>query len=432
MILLLILGAGVYFTWSTRFFPLTHLKLWLEKTLGVCLRKAPVHDTAPGQGQTPAGAMSPWQALCTSLAATIGTGNIVGVATALAAGGPGTLFWMWVSAFFGMMTSYAEKLLGHVYRKPRPEGGFAGGAMVTIERGLQNRSLGVVYALLCLLVSFGMGNMTQANSIALALEGAWGISPLITAPFLALLVWYFCRGGGKRVGCVTSRLVPVMSLFYLAGCGWILWCFRGQIIQAVQLVFTEAFSWQAMTVGIARGVFSNEAGLGSSVIAHAQSSVKEPAEQGMWGILEVFLDTLVMCTVTGLTLVVSGVWISGADGAAMTLQAFSCVFGGWGQKILAVSIFCFALSTLIGWSFFGLECVSYLWGDRGRGLYLALFFGMTVVGCLGELTDIWRLSDFANQLLAVPNLFCLFCLRRQVGEETRIYLKKTRGTRSLR
>ncbi len=421
MLLLLILSAGIYFTGSTRFFQLTHAGLWLKKTLGTCFGKG-----AGGSG-TEEGVMSPWQALCTSLAATIGTGNIVGVATALAAGGPGTLFWMWVSSFFGMMTSYAEKLLGHIYRKPRPGGGYIGGTMVTIEQGLQNRPLGLLYAFLCVLVSFGMGNMAQANSIAQALEGTWQISPLVTAPFLALLVWHFCRGGGKRVGLATSWLVPLMSLFYLAGSFGILWCFRERLGQAVRLVLSDAFSWRAMTIGIARGVFSNEAGLGSSVIAHAQSTVKEPAEQGMWGVLEVFLDTIVMCTVTGLVLLVTGAWDSGVDGAAMTLKAFSSVFGAWGEQILAVSIFFFALSTLIGWSFFGLECVEYLGGGRGRGLYLALFFGMTVVGCLGELADVWRISDLCNQLLAIPNLFCLFCLRKQVGRRTRAYLRRQAG-----
>ncbi|MCJ7834475.1 sodium:alanine symporter family protein [Cuneatibacter sp. NSJ-177] len=412
--LLLILAAGLYFTWVTGGFQLFHFPLWMRKTLGTCFKKK--------EGNGKDGAMSPWQALCTSLAATIGTGNIVGVATALAAGGPGTLFWMWISAFFGMMTAFAEKVLGHVYRKKKPDGSFLGGTMVTIERGLSSRPMGLIYAFLCILVSFGMGNMAQANSIAQALEGTWNISPMVTAPFLALLIWFCCKGGGKRIGAITGVLVPIMSLFYMGGAFLIIWHFHDQLGDALHLVLSDAFSWRAMTVGIARGVFSNEAGLGSSVIAHAQSTVKDPVEQGMWGILEVFLDTIVMCTVTGLVLLVSGVWNGGADGAAMTLSAFSTVFGGWGKSILAVSIFFFALSTLIGWSFFGLECVSYLCGEKGKGIYLALFFGMTVVGCLGELADIWRIADICNELLAIPNLLCLFLLRKQVISLTGTYL----------
>lgn len=413
LILLLILAAGVYFTWATGGFQLFHFPLWIRKTLGTCF-----HKREAGQD----GAMSPWQALCTSLAATIGTGNIVGVATALVAGGPGTIFWMWISAFFGMMTAYAEKVLGHLYRKKKSDGGYLGGTMMTMERGLSSRPMGLIYAFLCLLVSFGMGNMTQANSIAQALQGTWNISPMITAPLLALFIWFCCKGGGKRIGAITGVLVPVMSIFYMGGAFFILWHFHDQLGNAFQLIVSDAFSLRAMTVGIARGVFSNEAGLGSSVIAHAQSTVKEPVEQGMWGILEVFLDTIVMCTITGLVLLASGVWNTGVDGADMTLAAFSTVFGGLGRIILTISIFFFALSTLVGWSFFGLECVSYLCGEKGKGIYLSIFFGMTVVGCLGELTDIWRIADICNMLLAIPNLFCLFCLRKQVISLTDTYL----------
>jgi len=410
---LIFLAVGMYFTLVTRGFQIFHLPLWMKKTLGSIFQK---------RAKPRPGAMSRWQALCTSLAATIGTGNIAGVATAIVAGGPGALFWMWVSAFVGMMTAYAEKLLGHVYRYRKEDGSYMGGAMVTIERGMGSRKLGVIYALLLLVTSLGMGNMIQANSIAQAAEATWGISPLILAPALALLVLLCTHGGGQKIGKVTEFLVPFMSLLYMGGALVVLWIFRENLGGAIRLVMEDAFSFRAMSIGIARGVFSNEAGLGSAVIAHAQSDVEEPVEQGMWGILEVFLDTTVMCTITGLVLLVTGVCGSGYDGAVLTIEAFSSVFGSWGESVISVSIFLFALSTLIAWSFFGSQCMSYIWGDNGRGLYMTVFYVFIFLGCFGHLQTVWHFSDLCNNLLAVPNILCLLVLRKQVSRLTKAYL----------
>lgn len=295
------LAVGLYFTIATRGFQFRHLPLWLKCTL---FPERSESDSA----KTPEG-MNRFQALCTSLAATIGTGNIAGVATAITAGGPGSLFWMWISAVLGMMTAYAEKLLGHVYRERRPDGSYRGGAMITMERGLHSRKMGLLYAFLCLLASLGMGNMTQANAIAQSAEAGFGISPMILAPVLAATVFLCIHRGGQQIGRVTSFLVPIMSALYLGGSLMLLWIFRSRLLPTLQLIWTDAWNPRAISIGVARGVFSNEAGLGTSVIAHAQSDVQEPAEQGMWGILEVFLDTVFMCTITGLALLVSGAYL---------------------------------------------------------------------------------------------------------------------------
>ena len=266
--------------------------------------------------------MTRFQALCTSLAATIGTGDIAGVAGAIVAGGPGSLFWMWISAFFGMMTSYAEKLLGHCYRRRREDGSYCGGAMMTMEFGLGSRPMGMLYALLCLPVSFGMGNMVQVNAIAQSAEASLRISPLFTAAVLIPALIFCLKQNSTGIGRLNAVLVPVMSIVYMTGAFLILWIGRRQLPAALDLVRDDIFSWRAISVGVARGVFSNEAGLGTSVIAHAQSDVTEPAEQGMWGILEVFLDTIVMCTVTGLVLLVTGICGTSHDGAVLTMDAF--------------------------------------------------------------------------------------------------------------
>ena len=425
--LVLLIGTGVYFTAKTHLFQLRHMGLWLRKPLFSCF-------TGEARRKS-SGGVSPFGVMCTALAATVGTGNIAGVATALTIGGPGAVFWMWISAFFGMMTAFAENTLGMLYRERGKDGAWRGGPMMYLKKGLHSPFLAGAFALFCVLASFGIGNMSQCNSIAGGLRGVFGVPPQVTGLVTAVLLGAVLLGGLGRISRVTESLVPFMALFYMGGALFVLWCFRANLPQACGQILSAAFDWragvggaagygmmQAIRIGVSRGVFSNEAGLGSSVMVHAAADAKEPCEQGMWAVFEVFFDTIVMCTVTGLVLLVSGVWNGGADGAAMTLSAFSTVFGGWGKSILAVSIFFFALSTLIGWSFFGLECVSYLCGEKGKGIYLALFFGMTVVGCLGELADIWRIADICNELLAIPNLLCLFLLRKQVISLTGTYL----------
>ena len=393
--------------------------------------------------------MTRFQALCTSLAATIGTGNIAGVAAAIVAGGPGSLFWMWISAFFGMMTSYAEKLLGHCYRRRREDGSYCGGAMMTMEFGLGSRPMGMLYALLCLPVSFGMGNMVQVNAIAqsqeaaratgrtyvhpyddpytIAGQGTIGVEleqqmPENTAAVLIPALIFCLKQNSTGIGRLNAVLVPVMSVVYMTGAFLILWIGRRQLPAALDLVRDDIFSWRAISVGVARGVFSNEAGLGTSVIAHAQSDVTEPAEQGMWGILEVFLDTIVMCTVTGLVLLVTGICGTSHDGAVLTMDAFASVFGPFGRHLISLSILLFAFSTLVGWSFFGMECVRYIDSPWLSRIYPVIYIAMILPGCFWPMQTVWRLSDLCNALLAIPNLLSLFLLRKQVIYLTNLYL----------
>ncbi|MEQ3214697.1 amino acid carrier protein [Hominifimenecus microfluidus] len=407
--------TGFYFTVATRFFQIRYFSLWIRQTL--------FSGSKPeGTDKEPENSMTRFQALCTSLAATIGTGNIAGVAAAIVAGGPGSLFWMWISAFFGMMTSYAEKLLGHCYRRRREDGSYCGGAMMTMEFGLGSRPMGMLYALLCLPVSFGMGNMVQVNAIAQSAEASLRISPLFTAAVLIPALIFCLKQNSTGIGRLNAVLVPVMSVVYMTGAFLILWIGRRQLPAALDLVRDDIFSWRAISVGVARGVFSNEAGLGTSVIAHAQSDVTEPAEQGMWGILEVFLDTIVMCTVTGLVLLVTGICGTSHDGAVLTMDAFASVFGPFGRHLISLSILLFAFSTLVGWSFFGMECVRYIDSPWLSRIYPVIYIAMILPGCFWPMQTVWRLSDLCNALLAIPNLLSLFLLRKQVIYLTNLYL----------
>ena len=400
---------GIYFTVATRFFQIRCFPLWIRRTL---FSDSGSHDSS--------GTMTRFQALCTSLAATIGTGNIAGVATAIVAGGPGSLFWMWISAFFGMMTSYAEKVLGHLYRKRREDGSYCGGAMMTIEAGLGSRPLGLLYAFLCLPVSFGMGNMVQVNAISQSMEAAWNLPPVLTA-FLLIAALAFCLSRkGREIGHISAILVPLMSVIYMSGAILILWICRRQLPSAFSMIREDIFSFRAVSIGISRGIFSNEAGLGTSVIAHAQSEISDPAEQGLWGILEVFLDTIVMCTITGLVLLVTGVSAASYDGAVLTMAAFTSLFGNFGYHLITISVLLFAFSTLIGWSFFGRECVRYIGNSALQKIYPIVFLIIILPGCLFPLQTVWELSDLCNLILAIPNLLSLFLLRKQVIDLTNV------------
>ncbi|MEG2931533.1 MAG: amino acid carrier protein, partial [Ruthenibacterium sp.] len=326
--LLLLMGCGIYLSCGTRLFQLTHARLWLRGTLGSIApsksRLSAAHDDSNGKS------ISPFQTFTNALAGTLGTGNIVGVATALAAGGAGAIFWMWVSAFFGMMTGYGENVLGMLYRKRSADGAWHGGPMYYLEHGLHAKWLAIPFALFAVLASFGMGNMTQANSIAGALEASFGFPPFAAGIACAAALALVAAGGIRRIGAVTEKLVPVMAILYIAGCGIILLRFRDGIPGAFADIFRGAFDLRSaaggiggyailrtMRYGVARGVFSNEAGLGSSVLVHASSSASQPVEQGMWSICEIFIDTLVICTLTALCILSTGVMNTGADGAAL-------------------------------------------------------------------------------------------------------------------
>ena len=382
--------------------------------------------------------ISQFQSFCTALAATLGTGNITGVATALIFGGPGAVFWMWVSAFFGMMTNYGENYLGIRYRYKDKKGRWVGGAMVYMERGLNSRFLAVLFAVCCLIASLGMGNMVQGNSMAKGLETAFGIPPFITGSACMILLAVIVTGGVKRVAALTEKLVPCMAGIYLLGALAVLAANWQAVPKALEMIFTQAFQIragvggaagytvrQALRMGVARGIFSNEAGLGSSVMAHVQSDVESPQIQGMWGMLEVFIDTIVGCTVTALVILVSGVYqpelyldqisrgIEPVDGTTLTGQAFAAVIP-WGAQSLAAATALFAFATIAGWSYFGEQTAAYLGKEKGAMIYRYVYILLTLPGCILAPSLIWDLSDAFNGMMALPNLVALFFLGKQV------------------
>lgn len=440
--LVLFLFVGLYFTVRTGFFQLTKWKLWMRHTVVAMFCRKEVRKTEDKQ------AISQFQSFCTALAATLGTGNITGVATAIIAGGPGAIFWMWVSALFGMMTCYAENVLGILYRGKNKKGEWIGGAMLYIEKGLHCKWLAVLFSMLCILASLGMGNMTQVNSMAVGLKEAFSIPPLWTGITAAGLVAAVLFGGVKRIAKVTEKMVPFMALFYMAGAIIVLAVNFQNIPRAFGMIVQGAFDSKAMgggvlgygmrqavKMGIARGIFSNEAGLGTSVMAHAASDVKEPAVQGMWGIFEVFIDTVVVCTMTALVILTTGVYqakeclfqiangIETIDGTTLTGRAFSTVIPG-GSQFLALAIALFALATVVGWSYFGVQAVTYLLGDNFIGLYRVCYIAVVVPGALLAPGFIWEAADTMNGCMALPNMAALLLLGNQVVRVTKEYLEK--------
>lgn len=430
--LLCFLLVGLLFTVGTRFFQVRWFSKWMRCTIGSVLKKGGRKDTAEHS-------ITPFQALSTALAAAIGTGNIVGVAIALSTGGPGAIFWMWISAFLGMMTSFAEKTLGIRYRYPDGKGRWVGGAMVYMEKGLHCKWMALLFAALCVPVSFGMGNLSQSNSMAQAMESAFHIPPAATGAAAAVLIGMILLGGIKRIAAVTEKLVPVMGVLYLAaGCAVIILHLRS-LPQAIMEIFCGAFSLRsaaggaagygiarAMRTGVSMGVFSNEAGLGTSVIVHCDAQVKEPVEQGMWGIFEVFADTLVCCTVTALAVLTSGVWQPDGTmgGVALCAAAFSTAFGAAGEKFIALSIVLFAFATLIGWAYYGERAICYLLGERAVPAYKLLFAAVVLVGSVAKMELVWSLSDTFNALLAIPNLIAVTILSREVFRLTQEYIRR--------
>ena len=430
--LLCFLLTGLMFTVGTRFFQVRWFFQWMRCTIGSVWKKG-------GSQKAGEHSITPFQALSTALAAAIGTGNIVGVAIALSAGGPGAIFWMWLSAFLGMMTSFAEKTLGIRYRYPDGKGRWVGGAMVYMEKGLHCKWMALLFAALCIPVSFGMGNLSQSNSMAQAMERAFHIPSVATGAVAAVLIGIILLGGIKRIAAVTEKLVPVMAVLYLAAGGAVILLHLHSLPQAVADIFAGAFSLRsaaggaagyglarALRTGVSMGVFSNEAGLGTSVIVHCDAQVKEPVEQGMWGIFEVFADTLVCCTVTALAILTSGVWQpNGAmDGVSLCAAAFSTVFGAAGDKFIAASIVLFAFATLTGWAYYGERAVCYLLGKWAVPVYKLLFSAAVLLGSVAKMELVWSLSDTFNALLAIPNLIAVTILSREVLELTQDYTRR--------
>lgn len=441
----LFLLTGGYYSIRTGFFQLFGLKTWWSSTVGNLLH---------GRGKDCRRGITQFQALSTALAATIGTGSIAGVATAIFYGGPGAVFWMWVSAFLGMMTSCAEKTLAVRYRERSSDGGWQGGPMYYMDRGLGLKPLAVLFSLFCIAETLIGGNLVQANSITTALEASFGWNRLLVGIVIAVLTGTVVLGGIGRIGKVSERLVPGMAVLFLSGGLIVLICNAHALPGALGSIFTQALSPKAacggygaaaaLRYGVARGVFTNEAGLGTSAMAHAAADVETPAQQGMWGIFEVFVATLVVCSMTALVILTSGVYdpvtalnaiASGTVnnsmlGAPLSAAAFSTVFGRLGGIFVAVCLILFAFTSLLGASYYGEQCISYLSGSRRCiPFYRAFFLLAIVLGSVGDLSATWLLVDLSNGLMALPNLLALLLLSREAAELINRYRPAPKGKR---
>jgi len=423
--LLLIVGTGIFFTFRTNFFQVRKFAFSMKETLFKIFDKS-VDDSDEILSE---GDITPFQALSTALAGTVGTGNIAGVATAIATGGPGAVFWMWVSAFFGMMTKFSEVVLAIEYREKNDEDNWVGGPMYYIKNGLGLKWLATLFAIFGAIAAFGIGNMVQSNSVANAMKATFNINPLITGIILTIATALVILGGLKRIASVAEKLVPFMALFYIIAAIAVLIIQFSEVPVAFQLIFTHAFTpsaaiggfvgatvMRAMRFGVARGVFSNEAGLGSAPIAHAVAKTDHPVKQGLWGIFEVFADTIIICTLTALTIISTGAWTllddSGKQlsGAALTTAAFSHALSSLGGIIVAISILLFAFSTILSWSYYGEKCVEFLFGSRFNKLYRIMFIPLILLGSISSLELVWDIADTLNGLMAIPNLIGLLGL----------------------
>jgi AGCS family alanine or glycine:cation symporter len=389
-----------------------------------------------------AGEISPFQALMTALSATIGTGNIAGVATAIYFGGPGAVFWMWIIALIGMATKYSEALLAVKFRQVDSNGHFVGGPMYYIKNGLGARWswLASAFAIFGMIAAFGIGNMVQSNSVADVLSSGYAIDTRLTGVVLAALTAAVIIGGIRRIADVVQRLVPFMAVSYLLTALLILVLNFELIPGAFTVIVSSAFNghaasggflgatiWMAVRWGFARGIFSNESGLGSAAIAHGAAKTNSPARQGMIAMLGTFIDTIVMCTLTGLVLIVTNAWQSGEQGASMSALAFSTTLGAPGGHIVAVGLAVFAFTTIIGWSYYGERCAAYLFGTTIIPVYRIFWIAAIVLGAIFKLNIVWAFADLFNGLMAIPNLIALVLLSPVVFSETRTYIRNLAG-----
>ena len=388
------------------------------------------------------GDVSSFAALCTALAATVGTGNIIGVATAIKTGGPGALFWMWVAAFFGMATKYAEGLLAIKYRRKDAHGAMAGGPMhyILLGMGEKWRPLAIFFAIAGILVALlGIGTFTQVNSITEAMQNTIQLPPAVTASILAILVALVIFSGIQSIARVSTKVVPFMAAIYILGTVTVLAVNLDRLLPTLQLVFSSAFSQtaavggfagatiqMAIQNGVARGVFSNESGLGSAPIAAAAARTKEPVEQGLISMTGTFIDTLIICSLTGLTILITGVWDGNLNGVSLTQAAFARVFANFGPVLLSVFLVLFAFTTILGWNYYGERCFEFLFGVRYIRVYRLLFVLMIVLGGFVGLEAVWILADIVNALMALPNLIALLVLSPIVISETKKYFDKHR------
>lgn len=456
--LIMLIGTGVLMTVLLKFFQITHIGHWMKKTVGGVFEKG-------SHNKNEKGSVSQFQALCTALAATIGTGNIAGVAAAIVLGGPGAVFWMWVAAFFGMMTNFSENVLGIYYRRKNPDGEWSGGAMYYLKDGLGKLPgckvvgsiLAALFSVFAILASFGIGNMGQINKIVLNLESAFftdvkdvkifgevSMVSFIIGIVLMVIAAFIILGGLKRIAAVAEKVVPFMAVLYIIGALIVFIVHIDRVGAMFAAIFKFAFGVNAVggaaagitiktviTQGCKRGVFSNEAGLGSSVMVHSNSNVKEPVKQGLWGIFEVFADTFVVCTMTAVVVLSSGaidlntgLAVEGTNDATLVAQAFGNVFGRPGEWFVAIAMLLFAFTTVLGWSHYGSKAVEYLFGMKAIKVYKVIFVLMIVSGAVMTSSLAWDISDTFNGLMMVPNLIGVVVLSPTVVKITRSYVNR--------
>ncbi len=426
LMLLLILGTGLYLMYGLSFMPLRHIAYGFKLLW-------------QGRKKSGEGDIAPFNALMTSLSATIGTGNIAGVATAIFLGGPGALFWMWCTALVGMATKYAEAVLAVKYREVDADGHHIGGPMFYIKNGLKSHWawLATCFAVFGALAGFGIGNTIQANSVADAINGTFAIPHVASGIIMAVLAALVLIGGIERIASVAGKLVPLMAAAYLAAGLFILLSNIETLPHSFSLIFTHAFTpaaatggfagaavWAAIRFGVARGIFSNEAGLGSAPIAHAAATTDSPVKQGHIAMLGTFIDTIIICSITGLVIISTGAWTQGETGARLSAIAFETALPGIGNYIVTLGLSVFAFTTIIGWSFYSEKCVEYLAGERAIKPFRALWVIAIPIGATASLDFIWLVADTLNALMAIPNLIALVLLSPVVFKLTKEHFQQ--------
>ncbi|MFN2354724.1 MAG: alanine/glycine:cation symporter family protein [Desulfopila sp.] len=428
VMLILLVGTGVYLTFGTRWRTISKLGYAFK-----LLMQGRKKEDQKGEGD-----ITPFQSLMTALSATIGTGNIAGVATAIFLGGPGAVFWMWVTALFGMATKYGEAVLAVKYRETMPDGTYVGGPMYYIKNGMGKnwKWLGFLFALFAAVAAFGIGNMVQSNSVARAVERAVSIPYWVTGLVLAVMTFAVVIGGIKRIGEVTERLVPFMAAVYVIGALIVIFANIENLGMAFGMIFTDAFTGtaatggfagsaiaQAMRFGVARGVFSNEAGLGSAPIAHAAARTQDPVRQGIIAGLSPLIDTIFVCTLTALLIIMTGAWQSGETGAELSQMAFNMGLPGLGDFIVGFGLIIFAFSTMLAWCYYGQVSIEYIFGLKGVMPYRFVYVIVIFIGAMVKLDFVWTFADMMNGLMIVPNLIALLVLSPVIFRITKEYFK---------
>lgn len=433
VMLVLLGGSSLFFTVKFKFLQFTKIGMIFKNTVGSLFTKKPGKEK-----------ISPFAAMSAALAGTMGVGNIAGVATAITAGGAGAVFWMWASALFCMILKYMEVTLSQLYKIKTDDGNYAGGPMYYIKKGAKSPFLAVMFAIFCIFSSFGMGNMTQANTLSQSVSDTFGLNKIVIGLITAFVAALIILGGIKRIVTFTSFFVPLVSFLYFIFAFVVLFVCRENILPSLKLIIISAFSFEkvgwgimgytisrAVRFGISRGIFSNEAGLGSAPIAHAAADNEYPAAQGMWGIFEVFFDTIISCTLTALVILSTGALNAlgtdgnPLDGVELTSEAFRRVLGHNSDIFLSVSIAFFAISTIICWSYYGESCVRFLTkSDAAIKAYKIAFIVCISLGSVAELKVVWLFSDIFNALMAIPNLLAITVLYKQVEKSTAEYLRK--------